>query len=136
MRHTAFTICASDVNNGKRLMRMIEVLIHYKRVMKPFFISRGALSFEHGHLAIQVFAGLFVGHKRSVCRCGIATYLTEVIPELLEDAALGGGITLEIVTLTELFDGALFVAGESLRYVDADINYKIAITTSVTLNGR
>ena len=136
MRHAALAVGASDMNHGKRLVRMAEVLIQYQRVVKSFFIARCTLSLEHGHLAVEVIAGFFVGHKRGVCRCGTVTYLTEVILELLEDAALGGGIALEIVTLTELFDGALFVAGEGLRHVDTDINHQITVTASISLNGR
>ncbi len=86
------------MDGGVSLMGVAKMLVKSQRIGKSFLIAATALSLEHGHLAEQVVAGLLVSHR-----------LIEVVLEFLEDAALGGGIALEIVTLTELLYGTLLV---------------------------
>ena len=84
---------------------MSKIFIKSQRITEAFLIARCPLSFEHGHLVVEVFASLFVGHKRSVFHHAVAIYLTEIILKLLENAAFGSCIALEVITLAELLDG-------------------------------
>ena len=65
----------------------------------------------------------------------MVTYLTEVVLELLEDAALGSGIALEIIALAEFLDGFFLFVRQRLRYVHADVYHQVSIAASVTLYG-
>ena len=62
--------------------------------------------------------------------------LTKIILELLENAALGGCIPLEIIAFAELFNRCFLFFRQRLGNVYADIYHQVAVAAAIALNGR
>ena len=139
MRTRAFAIGAGNMNSGIRLMWVSQMLVEQQGIGQSLLVTCIALSFEHGHLVEEVLASLLIRHGGNCLlqlSRNLLLSLTEIILELLEDRALGVCVALEVVAVTELFNGRLLFLRQGFGNIYADVDDEVAIATSVTLYGR